>query len=534
MVERPCCNRAPPRVSRLGSLTVIISSIGRNATRSTSRSARAQSVSARIIPMSISFTTETRAAFAFHASRAKLTREAVDEAIEARGHAMIYVNFKLDTDANGIALITWDAPGRSMNVIDLNVIEELSDIVETVAGDRAIRGAVITSGKEAFCAGADLTMLETSIHTFAEMARARGEEAAATALFEDSRKLSLLYRRLETCGKPWVAAITGTALGGGFELCLACHYRVAGESANTRVGLPEIKVGLFPGAGGTQRIARMMPPADALRFLLKGDQLRLAHVKDMKLIDAIVPAAEVVTHAKEWIRTNGAAKAPWDMEGFRLPGGPVYSNLGLMTFPAANAMYRRETYDNYPAARAVMQVVYEGLQLPMHVALRVESRWFAKILRSPEAAAIILTLFVSLQELNKGARRPAKIPTRALQKIGVIGAGFMGGAIAYVSALAGLEVVLIDRDPETAEKGKAHSQKLMTEQVNRGRATTVDRDALLARIKPTADFVELKGCDLVIEAVVEDRKVKQEGISRTHNRHGEAAISASTTSTLPT
>src|SRR5216684_1845996 len=430
MVERPCCNRATPRVSRLGSLTVIISSIGRNATRSTSKSARAQSVSARIIPMSISFTTETRAAFAFHASRAKLTREAVDEAIEARGHAMIYVNFKLDTDANGIALITWDAPGRSMNVIDLNVIEELSDIVET--------------------------------------ARARGEEAAATALFEDSRKLSLLYRRLETCGKPWVAAITGTALGGGFELCLACHYRVAGESANTRVGLPEIKVGLFPGAGGTQRIARMMPPADALRFLLKGDQLRLAHAKDMKLIDAIVPAAGVVAHAKEWIRTNGTAKAPWDMEGFRVPGGPVYSKVGMMTFPAANAMYRRETYDNYPGARAVMQVVYEGLQLPMDVALRVESRWFAKILRSPGAAAMIRTLFVSVRELNKGARRPKIVPTTNLKTIGVIGAGFMGAGIAYVTAMAGLNVVLVDRDQEAADKGKAHSAKLIAKQIDRG------------------------------------------------------------------
>src|SRR5262249_45461386 len=239
---RPCCNRAMPRVSRLGSLTVIISSIGRNAMRSTLRSARAPSVSARIIPMSISFTTGTRTALAFHASRARLTRKAADEATDrGRVRAMTYINFKLDTDADGIVLITWDAPGRSMNVIDLNVIDELSDIVETVAGDCAIRGAVITSGKEAFCAGADLTMLEASMQTFAERVTARGEEAAVTALFGNSRKLSLLYRRLETCGKPWVAAITGTALGGGFELCLACHHRVAGESANTRVGLPEIK-----------------------------------------------------------------------------------------------------------------------------------------------------------------------------------------------------------------------------------------------------------------------------------------------------
>src|SRR5262245_42226603 len=224
-----------PRVSRLGSLMVIISSIGRNATRSTLRSARAPSVSARTIPMSISFTTGTRTALAFHASRARLTRKAADDATRGRVRAMTYINFKLDTDADGIVLITWDAPGRSMNVINLNVIDELSDIVETVAGDRAIRGAVITSGKEAFCAGADLTMLEASMQTFAERVTAGGEEAAATALFENSRKLSLLYRCLETCGKPWVAAITGTALGGGFELCLACHHRVAGESANTRV-----------------------------------------------------------------------------------------------------------------------------------------------------------------------------------------------------------------------------------------------------------------------------------------------------------
>jgi 3-hydroxyacyl-CoA dehydrogenase/enoyl-CoA hydratase/3-hydroxybutyryl-CoA epimerase len=204
----------------------------------------------------------------------------------------------------------------------------------------------------------------------------------------------------------------------------------------------------------------------------------------------------------------------------------------MMVFPPANAIYRRETYDNYPAARAIMQVVYEGLQLPIDQALRVESRWFAKILRSPEAAAMIRSLFVSLQELNKGARRPV-LPAQPLKKIGVLGAGFMGGGIAYVSALAGLEVVLIDRDPETAEKGKAHSQKLMSDQVNRGRATTADRETVLARIHPTADYVALKGCDLVVEAVFEDRKVKEEVISRAQNVLGDQAIFASNTSTLP-
>jgi 3-hydroxyacyl-CoA dehydrogenase/enoyl-CoA hydratase/3-hydroxybutyryl-CoA epimerase len=446
---------------------------------------------------------------------------------------MPYVNFKIATDADGVALVTWDCPGRSMNVIDLKVIEELGAIVEQVAADAAIRGAVITSGKETFCAGADLAMLETSGRQFADMVTARGEEAALAWFLEESRKLSMLYRRIETCGKPWVAAINGTALGGGFELCLACHYRIASDNEKVRVGLPEVKIGLFPGAGGTQRVARMLKPADALQFLLKGDQLRVAQANSMKLIDAVAPHADLVKGAKDWIKAGGSAKAAWDQEGFRLPGGPVYSKAGMMTFPAANAIYRRETYDNYPAARAILQVVYEGLQLPMDLALRVESRWFAKILRSPQAAAMIRSLFVSLQELNKGARRPAQMPPTRFKSIGVVGAGFMGAGIAYVTALAGINVVLIDRDQPSADRGKEHSQKLMSQQVDRGRATAAERDALLARITATADYGALKDCDLVIEAVFEDRGVKAEAIARTEAVIGDHVIFGSNTSTLP-
>jgi 3-hydroxyacyl-CoA dehydrogenase / enoyl-CoA hydratase / 3-hydroxybutyryl-CoA epimerase len=446
---------------------------------------------------------------------------------------MSFTHFTIENDADGIALVTWDSPGRSMNVIDAKVMDELTAIIEQTAADAAVKGVVITSAKDAFCAGADLTMLESLSRAFVALSESQGEEAAMSRFFEESRRWSVLCRRIETCGKPWVAAINGTALGGGFELALACHRRIAADNPRTRVGQPEVKVGLIPGAGGTQRVARMMPPSDALQFLLKGDQVALNRAKAMKLIDTVVPKADLVRTAKEWIKSGGSAKAPWDVEGFKLPGGPVYSKAGIMVFTPANAIYRRETYDNYPAARAILQVVYEGLQLPMDQALRVESRWFAKILRSPEAAAMIRTLFVSMQELNKGARRPANVPAKPLQRIGVIGAGFMGGAIAYVSALAGLNVVLIDRDPEAAEKGKAHSHKLMTDQINRGRATTADRDALLARIKATADFVELKDCELVIEAVFEDRKIKEEVISRTQNVLGEEAIFGSNTSTLP-
>jgi 3-hydroxyacyl-CoA dehydrogenase / enoyl-CoA hydratase / 3-hydroxybutyryl-CoA epimerase len=446
---------------------------------------------------------------------------------------MTLQNFTLDIDADGIALVTWNMPGRSMNVIDAKVAEELSSIVDKVTTDTAIKGAVITSGKDTFCGGADLTMLETQNRAYAELKKSQGEEAANARLFEEVRNLSLIFRRIETCGKPWVAAITGTAMGGGFELALACHHRVAADNDKARLGLPEIKVGLFPGGGGTQRIARMLQPADALQFLLKGDHIALSRAKGMKLIDAVVPAADLVRTAKDWIKAGGTAKQPWDIDGFKLPGGPVYSKAGLTVFTPANALYRRETYDNYPAARAIMQVVYEGLQLPMDQALRVESRYFAKILRSPEAAAMIRSLFLSMQELNKGARRPAEVPAKPVRKIGVLGAGFMGAGIAYVSALAGIEVVLIDRDQEAADKGKAHSQKLATDQVNRGRATAADRDALLARITATPDYAGLKDCDLIIEAVFEDRKIKEEVIAKAQAVIGKETIFGSNTSTLP-
>ncbi|HET9716876.1 MAG TPA: 3-hydroxyacyl-CoA dehydrogenase NAD-binding domain-containing protein [Pseudolabrys sp.] len=442
-------------------------------------------------------------------------------------------SFKVEVDADGIALVTWDMPERSMNVITMDVIAELGGIVDKVANDAAIKGAVITSGKSTFCGGADLTMLERMRGIYADMVRKQGEEGAAQMVFDESRKLSLLYRRIETCGKPWVCALNGTAMGGGFELALACHHRVAADDAKTRLGLPEIKIGLFPGAGGTQRVARMLPPADALQFLLKGDQLKVDRAKAMKLIDNVVAAAELIKAAKEWIKAGGKAKAPWDADGFRLPGGPVYSKAGMMTFPAANAIYRRETYDNYPAARAILQVVYEGLQLPFDTALRVESRWFAKILRSPEAAAMIRTLFVSMQDLNKGARRPVNEPPAKLEKIGIVGAGFMGAGIAQVSAAAGLQVVLIDRDQQTAEKGKAGLHKALSDRVMRGRMKSAERDELLARIAPGDDYGLLRDCDLVIEAVYEDRKVKSDVIAKIQAVIGDKAVIGSNTSTLP-
>ena len=446
---------------------------------------------------------------------------------------MNLTNFRFETDADGIALATWDMPGRSMNVISMEVMDELEKIVDAVVADPAIKGCVIASGKDNFSAGADLTMLQSLGGTFERMKRESGEEAAMQALFGGSRRLSLVFRKLETCGKPFAAAVTGLCLGGAFELALACHHRVVSDDEKTRVGLPEIKVGLFPGGGGTQRVARLMQTGDALQMLFKGEQIRPAMAKGMGLVHDVAPKAEIVERAKAWIKGGGSAVAPWDVPKFKAPSGKVYSPAGMMIWPPANAIYRRETHDNYPAAKAILASVYEGLQLPMDLALRVESRYFAHILRSTEAAAMIRTLFISMGELNKGARRPKDVPQTAIRKVGVVGAGFMGAGVAYVTANAGMEVVLVDQSAEAAEKGKAYAHTLVTNQINRGRAKTADRDALLARIATSADYADLKDCDLVIEAVFEDPKVKAEVIARVEAVIREDAIFASNTSTLP-
>jgi len=446
---------------------------------------------------------------------------------------MAYKNFKVETDADGIALVTWDLPGKSMNVIDENTSSELDAIIAQLNSDAAVKGVVITSGKDAFCAGADLTMLQKMNNTYGEMLKSKGEEVANQFMFDEAGKLSKTFRNIETGGKPWVAALNGTALGGGFELALACHYRIASDNPKTRVGLPEVKLGIFPGAGGTQRMPRLMPTMDAVQMLFKGEAVDIEKAKARNLIHEIVPAAELIQKAKAWIKAGGKAVAPWDEKGFKLPGGKVYSPAGLQFFQPATAILRRDTYDNFPAARAILQCVYEGLQLPMDTALRVEVRYFSKILRSNEAAAMIRSLFMSMQDLSKGARRPQNVPQAKIKKMAMIGAGFMGAGVCYVSAQAGIDVVLIDRDQESADKGKAHAKANVDAAVAKGRMKQADADALLARITPTADFNAIKDCDLVIEAVFEDRKVKAETYAKVQPLLKEGAIFATNTSTLP-
>lgn len=445
---------------------------------------------------------------------------------------MTYKNFTLETDADGIALITWDMPGKSMNVIDLTVMDELDALIDEVANNDAIKGAVITSGKKAFGAGADLTMLQDMLADYQKM-EGTDKAAATQTLFDNAYRLNLTLRRLETGDKPWVAALNGLAMGGCFEIALACHARVASDDPKLRVGLPEVKVGLLPGAGGTQRVPRLINTQDALQMLLQGKAHPAAKAKSLGLVTEVVPADELIEKSKGLIRDGLTAEQPWDKKGFRFPGGMVYSPAGFNLFPAANAIYRKETYDNYPGARAIMKCVYEGMLLPFDTAIKVESRYFANVLQTTEAASMVRSLFISMQELNKGARRPTDQPANKIKKVGVIGAGFMGAGITYVTAKAGIEVVLIDREQDYAEKGKSYSADLMDKAIKRRRTTAESKEALLNLITATTDYNALKDCDLVVEAVFEDASIKADVTEKVEAVVGKDVIFASNTSTIP-
>lgn len=446
---------------------------------------------------------------------------------------MTYQNFTFDIDADGIALITWNMDGRSMNVLTEEAMEEYISIVERIGSDEAVKGAILTSGKDTFSGGADLSMLEALVAAGRKAEAEEGREAASKLVMDRGGILSRTVRAMETCGKPVVAAINGLCLGGAFEIVLGCHYRVASDNPKGKVGLPEGRVGLLPGGGGTQRMARIIGASDALQLMLQGRQIKFAQAQKMGLLHKTVPAEDLIAEARRWLLEEADPVAPWDKKGFRIPGGLPFSKNGMMTFTAANAIYRRETLDNYPALRAILSCVYEGLLVDMDTGLRIESRYFTHILRTPEAQNMIRTLFLSMQQLGKGARRPGDVPPSQIKKVGVLGAGMMGAGVAYVTAQAGINVVLLDRDKEAAEKGKAHSHDLMTKQVGRGRAKSKDRDELLERITATDDYDDLKGCDLVIEAVFENRDIKAAVTKEAEARLGENAVFGSNTSTLP-
>jgi len=445
---------------------------------------------------------------------------------------MAYTNFTVETDADGIALVTWDMPGKSMNVFTAEILEELNAIIDATVADAAVKGVVFTSGKSSFSGGADLSMIK-SMFSFYQEEKAKDPAAAAKKLFDLVGRMTGLFRKLETCGKPWVSAINGTCMGGAFELSLACHGRVASNAKSVKIALPEVKVGIFPGAGGTQRIARLTDAQSALQMMTTGQSLTAARAKAMNLVHQVVEPDQLIPAAKQMIKDGLKPIAPWDEKGFKAPGGGIWTPAAAQLWPAAPAILRRETSGNYPAALAILKCVYEGLQVPFDTGLKIEQRYFTHVLQTTEAYSMIRSLFISMQELGKGARRPAGQPKRELKKVGVVGAGFMGASIAYVTAAAGIPVTLIDRDIEAATKGKGVGEGLVKDSIGKGRLTQDEGAALLSRITPSADYSDLKDVDLVIEAVFEDREVKKAVIEAVEAVLPAGAVFASNTSTLP-
>lgn len=429
------------------------------------------------------------------------------------------IDYTLDDD--GIATLSWNLPARSQNVLNGESCEAFFAAAARALQDAAVKGMLVTSAKPDFIAGGDLEWLQAS--------------DSAETLFARTCELHRALRALETGGKPVAIAMPGSALGGGLEIALAGHYRVAADNPKARFGLPEVTLGLLPGGGGTQRLPRLVGVQASLPLLLEGKRLKAADALAAGILHAVVPAGEEIAAARAWLldASRRTATQPWDAKGFRIPGGALTHPSVQQVFMAANALARQKTYGNYPAVASILSCVYEGLLTDLDTGLKTEARYFVKAVLSPEAKAMIRTLFFGMNEANKLAARPAGVPTQRYRKVGVLGAGMMGAGIAYVSAKAGLDVVLIDTGEEAAARGKDYSRKLVDKQVQRGRLAREKADALLAKIVPTTDFARLDGAQLVIEAVFEDRAIKADVTRRSEAVLAPDALFASNTSTLP-
>ena len=369
----------------------------------------------------------------------------------------------MNIDAQGIATITWDCTGKSMNVLNQDAIATLDGMIDQVISDDAIKGAIITSAKPDFAAGMDLNIL-------AKMREDAGDEPAK-GLFEGTMKMHAFLRKIERAGmdpktlkggKPIASVLPGTALGIGLELPLATHRIFAADNPKAKIGLPEILVGIFPGAGGTTRLVRKLGAMGASQYLLEGKTVNPKAAKAAGLIDEV--CEDPMTAARDWVlsATDADIVKPWDAKGYKMPGGTPYTPSGFMTFVGASAMVNGKTKGAFPAAKALLSAVYEGAQVPFDTALKIEARWFTHILMNPSSSAMIRSLFINKGALEKGAVRPAGIPDQSVKKIGVLGAGMMGAGIALVSAQAGIDVVLIDQSQEAADLAKPIAKPIWT------------------------------------------------------------------------
>jgi 3-hydroxyacyl-CoA dehydrogenase / enoyl-CoA hydratase / 3-hydroxybutyryl-CoA epimerase len=440
-------------------------------------------------------------------------------------------HFTLETDKDGIALITFNSPDVTMNVLGAEVLNEIGVWADTITSDERIKGAVITSGKDnSFCAGADLSGLGG---VFGEVKKLNPEERNAR-LYKEFFKINEVFRKLETCGKPVAAAINALALGGGLEITLACHYRIAAsDNPKLKLGLPEAMVGVLPGGGGTQRLPRLIGVMNAFDLMLQGKMISADKALALGVIHETAPGAELVEKAKAWVKANPEAKQPWDQDKFKIPGGGPYHPAGAQTFMGVMPMVRKNSYGNYPAQRYILSCVYEGLQVDIDAGLRIECRYFTKLMQRPESRNMIRSIFLSKQALDKAGARPEGQKKGPVNKVAVIGAGFMGAGIAYVSAMAGVDVALVDVDQAAAEKGKAFAEKELAKRVSRKKMDQAKADAILARITPTTDYSVMKDADLVVEAVFENRELKAKITKMAEEYMPENAVFGSNTSTLP-
>ena len=432
-------------------------------------------------------------------------------------------NFSAQSD-NGIITVTIDQTERKMNVIGEGFNDAFATITDTFINDQDAKGLILTSGKSTFVVGADIDQLAT-IETAEQ----------AFALVED---LKTSLRKLETSGKPVVAAITGTALGGGLELALACHYRIAIDSpktsSTTKLGLPEVKLGLLPGGGGTQRLPRLIGIQKALELMTQGKELRPQQALEIGFIDDVAhDDDELISKAKAWINDNPKAQQPWDKKGFKIPGGDSNHPKMVQVFSMAPAMANQKSHGNYPAITHILSSVFEGCLTDIDNGLKIESRFFVACVLSDVSKNMINSLWTQLNSIKKGQSRPQGFERSKVSKVGILGAGMMGAGIAYVSAKAGMEVVLLDTAIEGAEKGKSYSTKLLDKAISRGRSTKDKKQALLDLIKTTTSYDDLEGCDLIIEAVFEDIDIKAECTRQSEAVIPETAFYASNTSTLP-
>jgi 3-hydroxyacyl-CoA dehydrogenase / enoyl-CoA hydratase / 3-hydroxybutyryl-CoA epimerase len=435
------------------------------------------------------------------------------------------MSIQYDKDGQGIVTLTMDMPGRPVNVINQEFFTALQAALERLTGEADLKGVILTSAKSTFIAGGDIDVLYAL------------KDPAETFAFIEQVKA--LFRRLETLGSrdahiPVVAALNGTALGGGVEVALACHYRIALDHPKIKFGFPEVTLGLLPGGGGVTRLTRLLGLQAAFPYLVEGSQASPQEALKAGIIHELAPDMDsLLQQARNWIAKNPQTAQPWDQKGYRMPGGDPSRPQVMQMISVAPAMLLQKTRGNYPAPEAILSAMVEGAQVDFETACRIESRYFTQLVTGQTAKNMLQAFWYQMNAINNGSSRPNTIEPQQTHKVGILGAGLMGQGIAYVSAMAGIEVVLKDVSLEKAEAGKTLAAKILEERLSKGRISPEEREAILERIHPTGRVEDFQGCDLVIEAVFEDRQLKGRVTQETEAQLDPTAIFGSNTSTLP-